>query len=156
MVQFDRGVERRPMDCSSTAGSSKACSTSTHHERAPRVPMRLALGTHAGLNHYFPPGSHRMVRWHHEPNSRWSFGKKSTRVVLATPRSRSDCNPRAAGGALLKAGEKTWWFVCVDYVFVCDLPRGTGSILSGLGIAHRGLDYFLGLLPRERRHANVD
>ena len=45
MVQFGRGVERRQMDCSSTTGSSKECSTSTQHEGAPRVPMRLARGT---------------------------------------------------------------------------------------------------------------
>ena len=44
MVQFDRGVERHQMGCSSTPGESRECSTSTQRERAPRVPMRLARG----------------------------------------------------------------------------------------------------------------
>ena len=45
MAQFDRGVERRQVGCFVDSGSSGECSTSTQHEGAPRVPMRLARGT---------------------------------------------------------------------------------------------------------------
>ena len=45
MVQIDRGVDRRQVGCSSSSSSSREFPTSTQHEGAPRVPMRLARGT---------------------------------------------------------------------------------------------------------------
>ena len=39
------GVDRRQAGCSSSSSPSRECSTSTQHEGAPRVPMRLARGT---------------------------------------------------------------------------------------------------------------
>ena len=45
MVQFNCGVERHQVGCSSTAVASRECSTSTQGERAQREPMRLARGT---------------------------------------------------------------------------------------------------------------
>ena len=45
MVQLDRGVDRRQVGCSSSSSPSGEFQTSTQHEGAPRVPMRLARGT---------------------------------------------------------------------------------------------------------------